>query len=87
MQETVGTLNLKIARLKNRLRLLEQQRVLSSAYPDHEIDLIEEGLKVRFQLRQLIQYRQELLRRVTDRITGRLFDGNCQGEQSLYSTA
>jgi hypothetical protein len=65
MQETVGTLNLKIARLKSRLRLLEQQRVLSIAYPEHEIDLIEKGLKVQFQLQQLIQYRQELLRRVT----------------------
>ena len=58
MPETIGTLNLKIARLKNRLLLLEKQQQLSRDYPHHQNKLIQEGARVRFQLHQLIQYRK-----------------------------
>ena len=34
MQETVGTLNLKIARLEQHIRVLHQQQSLGSSYPD-----------------------------------------------------
>ena len=87
MPETVGTLNLKIARLKNRLDLLEKQQQLSRTYPHHRNNLMQEGSKVRFQLRQLMQYREELLRWVTDCMNERLFDGNRQREQSFCSTS
>jgi hypothetical protein len=86
MSETIGTLNLKIARLKMRLSLLEQQQALSGPYPYHQSQLIQEGAQVRFQLHQLRQYREELLRQVTNYMTGRLVDGSGQREQSFYPT-
>lgn len=87
MPETIGTLNLKIARLESRLKLLEQQQVLSSAYPNHQINLIREISTVRFQLHQLIQYREELLQRVNDCQTERLLDGNRKRQQSFCSAS
>ncbi len=60
MQETIGTLNLKIARLEQRLKVLEQQQMLSSKYPDQKAKLTIEYLRVQLKLRQLIQHRQEL---------------------------
>jgi hypothetical protein len=87
MPETIGTLNLKIVRLESRLKLLEQQQVLSSAYPNHQINLIREISKVRFQLQQLIQYREELLQRVNDCQTERLLDGNRKRQQSFCSAS
>jgi metal-responsive CopG/Arc/MetJ family transcriptional regulator len=86
MPETIGTLNLKIARLESRLNLLEKQQVLSSAYPNHQINLVREISKVRFQLHQLIQYREKLLQRDNDCRTERLLDGNRKRRRWLYST-
>ena len=61
MSETLGTLNLKIARLEQHLNVLEQQRALSSPYPAHKAKLTVEYLRLRQRLHQLNQYRQELL--------------------------
>jgi len=85
MTETVGTLNLKIARLQQRLTVLEQQQKLSRAYPRHFLNLVREGVKVRSQLFHLMLYRDELLEQTTDRMTGRLFDDGTR--QSFYPTA
>lgn len=60
MLETVGTLNLKIAQLEQRLQLLKQQQQLSRVYPTHYAKLVREGDQVRRQLQQLRQRRQSL---------------------------
>jgi DNA repair ATPase RecN len=60
MLETVGTLNLKIAQLEQRLQLLKQQQQLSRVYPTHHAKLVQEGDQVWQQLRQLRQRRQSL---------------------------
>ncbi|MBN1994648.1 MAG: hypothetical protein JW953_18255 [Anaerolineae bacterium] len=85
MPETIGTLNLKIARLTSQLQVLEQQQRLSSLYPDHQSKLIREDLKVRFQLQQLLTCRAEILQRVSGYMSERLFDGSGQREQSFSS--
>lgn len=60
MSETVGTLNLKIARLERRLQVLKQRQLLSIAYPAHKAELTREYLWLQSTLGQLSQYRQEL---------------------------
>lgn len=65
MFETIGTVTLKIDRLKQRLRLLEQQQHLSGPYPQHRQNLIRESSIVRMQLQQLILYKEELSQQVT----------------------
>lgn len=65
MFETMGTVTLKIDRLKQYLRFLEQQQQLSGPYPEHKQRLIQEDSKVRTQLYLLLQYREELLQQVT----------------------
>jgi hypothetical protein len=64
MFETMGTVTLKIDRLKQHLKLLEQQQNLSWPYPQHKQNLIKESSKVRTQLYLLLQYREELLQQV-----------------------
>jgi hypothetical protein len=61
MPETLGTLNLKIARLEQHLAVLKQQQRLSSAYPDHKAQLSREYFRLEVRLRQLLQRRQEFL--------------------------
>lgn len=65
MFETTGTVALKIDRLKQRLKFLEQQQHLSWPYPQHRQNLIRESSKVRSQLYLLLQYQDELLQQVT----------------------
>ena len=65
MFETTGTVTLKIDRLKQYLKLLEQQQHLSGSYPEHKQNLIQESSKARTQLYLLLQYREELLQQVT----------------------
>ena len=60
MPETAGTLDLKIAQLEQRLRLLQQQQLLSRVYPTHQAKLIKESFQVERQLQQLIQRRRLL---------------------------
>jgi len=61
MPETLGTLDLKIARLEQYLKILKQQQRLSSAYPTHEAQLTLEYLRLQAVLDQLLQRRQEFL--------------------------
>ncbi len=56
-QETVGTVDLKIAQLERRLKLLEQQQALSSPYPDYKAKLIQKKLHIQLQVQQLLQFR------------------------------
>ena len=60
MTETLGMLNLKIARLERRLAVLKQQERMSSAYPTRKAELIREYLRLQSMLFQLTQRRQEL---------------------------
>lgn len=61
MLETLGLLDLKIARLNHRLRILEQQLILSHPYPHHQVMLNFEYSRTRLQLERLVQQRQEFL--------------------------
>ena len=60
MAETVGTLNLKIARLEGQLSVIEQQLILGVMYPDHCETLTRQGLRLQSQLDQLYKQRQHL---------------------------
>ena len=82
MPETVGTLNLKIDRLKQRLHVIEQQQRLSQAYPAHKCKLIQESMQLQFQLNQLMQYREEYFQQV---IAENVFNGESQRKQPLYA--
>ena len=57
MEETVGTLNLKIAQLEQKLQLLQKQRLLSRPYPDHFARLTLQDFQTRSQLQNLLEYR------------------------------
>ncbi len=61
MSETLGTLNLKIARLEQYLNILKQQEQMSSAYPAHKTQLTLEYLRMQSLLQQLVQRRQKFL--------------------------
>ena len=61
MYETVGTLNLKIARLEQHIRVLHQQRNLGSVYPDFYTNLTNKYNQLQAQLLQLAQSRDYLL--------------------------
>ena len=61
MEETVGTLNLKIARLEQKLQLLQQQRRLSRPYPDHLARLTLQDFQTRSQLQKLLETRTQFL--------------------------
>ncbi len=54
-QASAGELQLKIAQLERRLKILEQQQVLSRPYPELRAKLVEQSLQVRLQLEQLRQ--------------------------------
>ena len=72
--ETVGTLSLKIVRLRQQLTLLQQQQALSSAYPDFQEDLIRKQVSVEHQLRQLAQNKEELQQYVSQHISQGVFN-------------
>ena len=61
MQETVGTLDLKIARLEHHIKVLHQQKNLGSAYPDFYNTLTEKYNQLQDQLAQLAQCREYLM--------------------------
>jgi hypothetical protein len=87
MTETLGTLNLKIARLQQRLRVLDQQQQLSQPYPQHRLGLIRQSFNLRAELSALLQQRAELAQQVAADTPERLFDGTGYRRQSLYPTA
>lgn len=53
MLETSGTLNLKIARLEQRLAVLRQQERLSHTYPARKAELVREYLQLQSELGRL----------------------------------
>ena len=65
MVETVGTLDLKIARLEQSLKLLKKRWRLSLTYPDYQARLVLEVGELEYQLYQLKKYRNEILTTTT----------------------
>lgn len=57
IHENMGALNLKIAQLERHLRILEQQQLLSSSYPDYRAKLAQRMTQLQLQLDQLHQHR------------------------------
>lgn len=55
LPETVGPLNLKLARLEHDLKVLEQQQAMSNTYPTCQASLAQEYVRLQLQLGQLIQ--------------------------------
>ena len=53
--ETIGTLELRIARLRSQLQILKSQVKMSRAYPDRHQALRQTAAKVRKQLKRLTQ--------------------------------
>jgi hypothetical protein len=87
MQETVGTLNLKIAQLEQRLQVLKQQQFMSQTYPDFTATLSRKKLELQTQLGQLLKARDELLQQATKFSSERSFSGNSgRDQQSFWST-
>jgi hypothetical protein len=87
MSETVGTLNLKIARLQIHLRDLEQRQVLSRPYPQLYVELWQQKVKAQSLLLFMQRYRENLLAQTAPNTAGRLFNGTGKREQSLYPIA
>lgn len=61
MLETLGTLNLKIARLEQQLAVLKQQERLSAPYPTRKAELVREYLRLQSELGRLTERRQRLV--------------------------
>lgn len=61
MVETLGTVDLKIARLERRLKVLEQQLSMSRPYPRHQLTLRLEYSRTRLQLNYFNRKRREFL--------------------------
>lgn len=59
MNETLGTVNLKIARLERQLWTLHQQQLLSRPYPHHRADLLQEYRRTESQLCDLMKLRHQ----------------------------
>ena len=86
MTETIGTLNLKIARLQHQLAILEQQQNLGRAYPDFQVVLRRKMTEIEHQLRQLIQSREELSGYVAQNTQKGIFNGDQRpGPESIYA--
>jgi len=84
--ETVGTLNLKILRFEHHLKLLYQQQSLSDAYPEHKRMLAQKAQQAQLELSQLVQYREELLKKADGCITERsLIHGCCQRQTAVHA--
>lgn len=59
MNETLGTVNLKIARLERQLWTLHQRQLLSRPYPHHRADLLQEYRRTEATLCDLLKLRQQ----------------------------
>ena len=62
VEETVGTVSLKIARLESELRLLSEKLQLSRAYPDYQAKLALQEASARFQLNRMLEVRDQFMR-------------------------
>lgn len=88
MIETTGTLNLKIAQLEQRLKVLKKQQILSGVYPAHQAKLMAEDARVQQQLQELLRRRQNLSRTTTGLNLERPFnDETGERKRSFYQAA
>ncbi|MCB0168207.1 MAG: hypothetical protein KDI79_28525 [Anaerolineae bacterium] len=62
VEETVGTVSLKIARLENELKLLSVKQHLSSSYPDYQAKLALQEASARLQLSLMMEVRDQFMR-------------------------
>ncbi len=83
MRDTIGTLNLKIARLQHQLEVIQQRQRLSLAYPQYYAGLMDEGAAVENQLREL-KLRREELSRMEDFWKGELY-GHPGRQKSFFA--
>jgi hypothetical protein len=84
MEETVGTLNLKIARLQQRLGILLQQQNLGRAYPEFQVSLNQQKAELESQLRSLIQRREEMGRDAIEYLQKGDINGEHSGCEPLF---
>jgi hypothetical protein len=61
MIETIGTVDLKIARFEHQMRMISQQLALARMYPYHSQELILKCSEIRSQLDQLLKQRRKLI--------------------------
>lgn len=87
MPETVGLLDLKIAQLERRLKLLKQQQSLSQPYPLHQAKLRQQDTQVQLQLQQLLQRRAELQQYGSSFLVERSYDEFSQRQRSVCQAA
>lgn len=62
VEETFGTVSLRIARLENELRLLDAKQQLSRAYPDYQAKLTLQQAATQLQLNQMLAVRDQFIR-------------------------
>ena len=79
MEETVGALNLRIARLEQKLQLLQKQRLLSKPYPDHLAHLLLKEFQTRAELQKLLEHRARKQNSVSE-----VKDGICARKRPLW---
>lgn len=80
MEETVGTLNLKIAQLEQKLQLLQKQRLLSRPYPQRLAHLSLQEFQTQAQLQRLLEQRA---RKFLGSSEVALLERFCEGELAL----
>lgn len=85
MNETTGTLALKIARLQRHLEILTEHRRLSAAYPDHQLVLLQEMLGIQTQLQQLLHGQANFKTYPNQYFNGAIFNGENHGQKSFYA--
>jgi hypothetical protein len=61
VMETIGTLNLKIARLQQHLTVLASRQRLSEPYPEHQQRLRQEARQTQAQLDAFMEMQQALI--------------------------
>jgi hypothetical protein len=83
MADTVGTLNLKIARLQYYLQVVQQRKRLSLSYPQYYTYLVAEEADLENQLRELMRRKEELIQNKTEEFWKGDIYGNPDGQKSV----
>jgi chaperonin cofactor prefoldin len=83
MQETEGTINLKISRLQQQMKLLQQRYILSNPYPQYQAALVSAQMQAQDQLRRLILTREALINHVAEYAPEKIFNGDENGQKSF----
>jgi hypothetical protein len=66
--ETLGTLELKLARLQQKLKLLAAQEAMSTSYPEYRDRVRQEFARVRYQIKQLTRLQESLLAQLVPQV-------------------